>query len=75
MQFFAQDPHVLRSRFVFRIEGDKNLTVSRANCRTVAKGEINSACRQPDIIKHILYFVRGNDIANGVADLKKAFLG
>jgi hypothetical protein len=75
MQFLAQDPHVLCGRLMTWIERDKNLAVGRADGRVVTKGEINSARRQPDIIKHILDFVRWNDVANSAAYLKKAFLG
>src|SRR5258707_9355108 len=57
------------------IEGDKDFTVSRADGRIVTEGEINSARRQSDIIKHVLDFVRWNDFANGVPYLKKSLLG
>jgi hypothetical protein len=75
MQFLAQDPYVLCGRLMIGIECNKDLTISRADRRTIAKGEINSACRQPDVIKHVLDFVRRNDLANDTAHLKKAFLG
>jgi hypothetical protein len=75
MQFLTQDPHVLCGGLMIGIESNKDLTIGRADRRTVAKGEINSARRQPDIIKHVLDFVRWNDVANGVANLKKALLG
>ena len=53
----------------------EDFTVGRADRGTVAKGKINSARRQPDVIKDILDFVRRNDVANGLAHLKKAILG
>ena len=75
MQFLSQDFHVLRSRLVVGIESDQNFAIGRADRRIVTKGEINPACRQPDVIEHVLDFVRRNDFANYATHLKKSFLG
>ena len=74
VQFLAQDVHVLRSRLVLWSERDQNFAVRLTDGSVVAESEINSARRQTDVIKHVVYFVRRNHLANGATDLIKALL-
>ena len=75
MQFLAQGAHVLRGRFVFRIQRDQNLAIRRANRRAVAESEINSAHGQPDVVQDVLDLVWRNHFTYRTAHFVKTFLG